>query len=261
MDISTLIDKKRNGERIVVLTAYDHPTARLLDEAGIDVILVGDSVANVVLGLKSTTEVGMAVMLHHAGAVVRGVKNALIVADMPFDAYQLPGAEAVGNARQFLNIGCHAVKVEWFGGCVEVVKALKAAGIPVMGHVGLTPQTAAELGGFKVQGRDPAAAARILEQSRMLEAAGCFSMVLECVPGSLAKEITAALKVPTIGIGAGVDCDGQVLVINDLLGLYGASPRFAKQYADLGALIRKAAGEYKKDVQNGVFPASEHTFH
>ena len=256
MIIPDLLKKKQRGERIAMLTAYDHPTARLLDEAGIDILLVGDSVANVVLGLKSTTEVGMDVMLHHAAAVVRGTKKALVVADMPFEAYQLPGADPVAQARRFLAIGCHAVKVEWCDRCVDTVRALVTAGIPVMGHIGLTPQTAEQLGGFKVQGKDPAAAARILEQARQLELLGCFSVVLECVPDLLAKEITAALKIPAIGIGAGPFCDGQVLVVNDVLGLYGTPPRFVKQYVDLGALIRQAALEYKEDVQQGRFPAA-----
>lgn len=243
-----------------MLTAYDYPTARLLDRAGVDIILVGDSLANVVLGLDSTAQVGMEAMLHHARAVGRAVTDALVVADMPFEAYQPAGADAVGQARRLVDdAGCGAVKLEWFAGAVEVVVALRRAGIEVMGHVGLTPQTAAE---FKVQGRDAASAAAILTQANALEAAGCFALVLECVRESLAQDITASLKIPTIGIGAGKYCDGQVLVLHDMLGLNERKvPRFVKQYADLSEQILQAVRQYKEEVEQGLFPDESRSFH
>ena len=260
LPLQSIVSKKSRGEKVVMLTAYDYPTAVLVDRAGVDLILVGDSVANVVLGLESTTQVGMEVMLHHAKAVGRGVKNALVIGDMPFDAYQTDPANAVFNAKRFvLEAGCHGVKVEWFDRCAEVVRELRQAGIAVMGHVGLTPQTAEE---FKVQGKDSEAAGRIREQALALEKAGCFAVVLECVPESLAKEITAALLIPTIGIGAGKFCDGQVLVLHDMLGLNDRKlPKFVKKYAAIGEDIVSAVRKYKDDVEHGVFPGPEQTFH
>ena len=255
-----------------MLTAYDYPTALLVDKAGVDVVLVGDSLANVVLGLDATTQIGMDVMFHHTQAVARAVKRALVVADMPFEAYQPQGADAVRHARRLIEAGCTAVKVEWFSwttstpevdastsGVEAVIRLLRAAGIEVMGHAGLTPQTAVD---FKVQGRDTASAAAIIDQAKIMEAAGCFAVVLECVPEGLSREISAALKIPVIGIGAGKYCDGQVLVLHDMLGLNDRKvPRFVKKYADASGLILNAVQQYKEDVISGKFPAPEHTFH
>lgn len=260
--ISQILSQKKHGKKITMLTAYDFPLAAVIDQAGIDVILVGDSLANVVLGLDSTKAVGMTEMLHHAKAVRRAVANALVVGDMPFSAYQSDPQLAVKNARRFISqAGCDAVKIEWFEHALRVVKQLARVGIPVMGHVGLTPQTADKLGGFKVQGRDAKGAQKIIAQAKALEKAGCFAVVLECIPDPVAQKITRALKIPTIGIGAGVHCDGQVLVTHDLLGMFGRfHPKFAKQYADLTAIIQKAVGQYKRDVLSGRFPGKEHTF-
>ncbi len=260
--IEQIIAQKSRHEPITMLTAYDHPIASYLDEAGIDIILVGDSLANVVLGLESTTEVGMKEMLHHTKAVVRAVKNAMIVGDMPFDSYQLNSSVAVDNARQFIQVGCHAVKLEWFEDCIQVASNIVQAGIPVMGHVGLTPQTAQKLGGMKVQGKDAISAQAIIDHARQLQEAGCFSIVLECIPLEVAKVITAQLKIPTIGIGAGPYCDGQVLVIHDLLGLRNRfQPKFSKKFADLGPQILEAVKQYKKEVISGQFPDDAHSFH
>jgi 3-methyl-2-oxobutanoate hydroxymethyltransferase len=250
-----ILKKKSQGLKISMLTAYDYPTAVLLDQAGIDLLLVGDSLANVVLGLDSTTQVGMAEMLHHTKAVIRGSKETPVVGDMPFDAYQPAGSPAVMNAKQLMGAGCVAVKVEWFERCLEVTEALVRAGVPVIGHVGLTPQTAELLGGFKMQGKDEKSAARIMTQSLLLEQTGCSALVLECVPDELAQAVTQALKIPTIGIGAGPFCDGQVLVTNDMLGLNSRKvPKFVKKYADIGAEIQKAAISYKREVEQGNFP-------
>jgi len=252
-----------------MLTAYDYPLASLIDKAGIDIILVGDSVANVVLGLDSTTKVGMTEMIHHAKAVTRAVKHALVVGDMPYDSYQaLPDGrqvnpdESVKNAKRFIEEAkCDSVKLEWFDRCLEVTKEIIESGIAVMGHIGLTPQTADKLGGFKVQGKDAEAAKRLIEQAQALEKLGCFSIVLECVPDKIAKIITKELKIPTIGIGAGIDCDGQVLVTHDLLGLFERfTPKFVKKYINLSPLISKAIEEYKNEVMEGKFPTAEHSF-
>jgi 3-methyl-2-oxobutanoate hydroxymethyltransferase len=260
--IQHIIAQKSKKERITMLTAYDYPMASFLDEAGIDIILVGDSLANVVLGLESTTEVGMKEMLHHAKAVVRAVKNAVVVGDMPFDAYQLNPRVAVDNARQFIDAGCQAVKLEWFEDCPQVASAIVQAGIAVMGHVGLTPQTAQKQGGMKVQGKDAASARTIIENARSVQESGCFSVVLECIPQEVAEMITGQLKIPTIGIGAGPHCDGQVLVLHDLLGLFTRyQPKFTKKYADLGPQIVQAVKEYKKEVTSGQFPDDAHSFH
>ena len=259
MTIKNILDKKKKHQKIVVVTAYDYPIASMADEAGVDIILVGDSLANVVLGLQSTREVGMAEMLHHTKAVVRAVKKALIVGDMPYEAYQRNPKAALDNARQFMKIGCHAVKLEWFGGCLEVVETLVKAGIPVMGHVGLTPQTAKEM---KVQGRDAKAALKIIKQAKALEDKKVFSIVLECIPKELSAKITADIKIPTIGIGAGNTCDGQVLVSYDLLGLFNRyQPKFSKKYADLSPLIVQAFKQYKKEVISSRFPDDAHSFH
>ncbi|MFH1339361.1 MAG: 3-methyl-2-oxobutanoate hydroxymethyltransferase [Candidatus Omnitrophota bacterium] len=252
----------KGKRKITMLTAYDFPLASLIDRAGIDMILVGDSVANVVLGLESTTQVGMAEMIHHSKAVARAVKSALLIGDMPYESYQVNPGESVKNARRFIEeAGCDAVKLEWFDKCLEVTEAIIKAGIKVMGHIGLTPQTADKLGGFKVQGRDAEAAQRIIKQAQDLERLGCFSIVLECVPDKIAEIITDKLNIPTIGIGAGIHCDGQVLVTHDLLGLFERfKPKFVKQYVNLSSQIQKAIEDYKKEVIEGKFPAKEHSF-
>jgi len=260
--IQQIVGQKSKKERITMLTAYDYPIASFLDEAGIDIILVGDSLANVVLGLESTTEVGMKEMLHHTRAVVRAVKNALVIGDMPFDAYQLNPRAAVDNARQFIEEGCQAVKLEWFEGCPKVASAIAKAGIAVMGHVGLTPQTARGIGSMKVQGKDAASAKAIIKNALAMQDSGCFSVVLECIPQEVAQVITGELKVPTIGIGAGPHCDGQVLVIHDLLGLFSRyQPKFSKKYVDLGPQIVQAVKQYKQEVISGQFPDDAHSFH
>lgn len=259
----------KGKRKITMLTAYDFPLASLIDRAGIDMILVGDSVANVVLGLDSTTKVGMAEMLHHAKAVTRAVKCALVIGDMPYESYQiLPDGrqvnpeESVKNAKRFIEeANCDAVKLEWFDRCLEVTEKIIQAGIPVMGHIGLTPQTADKIGGFKVQGKDAEAAKRLIEQALRLEELGCFSIVLECVPDKIAELITKKLKIPTIGIGAGVHCDGQVLVTHDLLGLFERfTPKFVKKYVNLSSLISQAVEEYKNEVIQAKFPTAEHSF-
>jgi len=252
----------KGKRKITMLTAYDYPLASLIDQAGIDMILVGDSVANVVLGLESTTQVGMQEMIHHAKAVTRAVKQALVIGDMPYDSYQVNPAESVKNARRFIEEAkCDCVKLEWFDRCLEVTESIIKAGIAVMGHIGLTPQTADKLGGFKVQGKDAEAAQRLIEQAVALEKLGCFAIVLECVPDKIAAIITQKLRIPTIGIGAGVDCDGQVLVSHDMLGLFVRyTPKFVKKYVNLSALIAQAIQDYKKEVEEESFPDKEHSF-
>jgi len=252
----------KGKRKITMLTAYDYPIASLVDQAGIDMILVGDSLANVVLGLDSTTKVGMSEMLHHAKAVTRAVKSSLVVGDMPYDSYQVNPAKSVENAKRFIDeAGCDCVKLEWFDKCLEVSEAIIKSGIPVMGHIGLTPQTADKLGGFKVQGKDAEAAQRLIDQALALEKLGCFAIMLECVPDKIAALITRKLKMPTIGIGAGVHCDGQVLVINDMLGLFERyTPKFVKKYLNLSPLILKAIQEFKSEVIQAKFPGIEHTF-
>ena len=253
---------KQTGDKIVMLTAYDYPLARLIDKAGIDMILVGDSVANVVLGLESTTQVGMKEMLHHTKAVTRAVGQALVVADMPYDSYQVNPQDSLKNARSFIDEAkADAVKLEWFDKCLEVTENIVKAGIPVMGHIGLTPQTADKLGGFKVQGKDAGQAKRLIEQAVSLEKLGCFSIVLECVPDKIAGVITKKLKIPTIGIGAGADCDGQVLVVHDMLGLFERyTPKFVKKYIELSPLIAKAVEDFKLEVRQGKFPTPQYSF-
>ena len=249
---------KAEGRRFPMLTAYDFPTARILDEAGIPVLLVGDSVGNNVLGYPNTLPVTMEEMLHHTRAVARGAKDALIVGDMPFLSYQPSLEEGVRNAGLFLKAGAHAVKVE--GAQVELTARLTEVGIPVMGHVGLTPQFLHALGGYRVQGRSEEAALRLRQQAEALEKAGIFSLVLEGMPAEVGKSITEAVSVPTIGIGAGPHCDGQVLVINDLLGLNDWTPRFVKTYANLGQEIDRAARAFAADVEAGTFPDAAHSY-
>ncbi|MBF0479392.1 MAG: 3-methyl-2-oxobutanoate hydroxymethyltransferase [Candidatus Omnitrophica bacterium] len=250
------IINRKNGPKIVMLTAYDYPSAVLADQAGIDVILVGDSLANVVLGLKSTTDVGMPGMIHHAKAVRRAVKTALMAVDMPFDSVSAGIDEALVHCQTMVKeTGCDAVKIEWCDGCLDIIRAVTAQNIPVIGHVGLTPQTAEQLGGFKVQGKDALSAKRIIQQAVAMELAGCFCLVLECIPSPLAKILTSKLRIPTIGIGAGHDCDGQVLVMHDILGMFsGFRPKFVKQYANCSAVISQAMTQFKNEVQSGHFP-------
>jgi len=256
--VLTLRQKKVRGERITALTAYDYPTARLLDAAGIDVLLVGDSLAMVVLGHETTLPVTMDEMLHHARAVARGAKRALLVGDMPFLSYQAETAEAVRNAGRFLQAGMHAVKLEGGRDFAPTVRAVVRAGIPVMGHVGLLPQSVRRLGGFRPQARTAESARAVLDDALALEAEGAFAVVLESVPEKVAAAITERLQVPTIGIGAGPGTDGQVLVIHDLLGLHDAVPRFVRQYARLGEEVVRAASDFRADVESGRFPSSEH---
>lgn len=260
--IPQLQEMKRQHRKIAMLTAYDYPMARLLDEAGLDIILVGDSLGMVVLGYETTAQVTMEEMLHHAKAVRRGVARALLVGDMPFLSFHGSAADTVKNAGRFIQeAGCDAVKVEWKHGIEDVVKAVVDAGIPVMGHVGLTPQTAQQEGGFKVRGKDAASAIRIVAQAVALQEVGCFAIVLECLPDVVAQEIAGRLSIPTIGIGAGPSCDGQVLVTHDLLGLFERfRPKFAKRYADVGSVIRQAASAYLQEVRAGTFPGREQTF-
>ena len=257
----TFRQKKECGQAISMLTAYDYPTALAMDQAGVDSILVGDSLGMVVLGYENTLPVTMDEMLHHSRAVSRGAKSALLVGDMPFMSYQVSVEEAVRNAGRFLqNGGMDAVKLEGGRERVNAIRAIVGAGIPVMGHLGLTPQSVHQLGGFRVQGKTAVAAQRLLEDALLLEEAGCFSMVLQSVPAQLATYISRHLFIPTIGIGAGAGCDGQVLVSHDLLGLFERfTPKFVKKYANLHAEMQKAFAEYIADVQNSQFPAAEHT--
>jgi 3-methyl-2-oxobutanoate hydroxymethyltransferase len=253
---------KKKGEKIAMLTAYDYPTAFLLDRAGIDVLLVGDSLGMVILGYASTLPVTMEEMIHHTRAVSRGVERAMLIGDMPFLSYQVSSEEAVRNAGRFLKeTDAQGVKLEGGREVAEVTRRITAAGIPVMSHLGLTPQSIQQFGGFKVQGRGDEAARRIIEDARILEEAGAFSLVLECVPAELAREITAAAGIPTIGIGAGVNCDGQVLVTNDMLGTFERfTPRFVKKYANLSVQMKEAVGQYIAEVRSGAFPGKEHSF-
>lgn len=258
----TLREMKDRGERISMLTAYDYPIARLLDEAGIEVILVGDSLAMVGLGYETTLPVTMEEMLHHVRAVSRGVKRALLVADMPFGSFQASVEEGIRNAGRFLKeAGAQAVKLEGGREVADLTQRLTSVGIPVMGHLGLTPQMVHQFGGFKVQGRTAAAAERLREDARLLEEAGVFALVLEGIPWQVAEVITKELRIPTIGIGAGSSCDGQVLVTNDLLGLFDDfTPKFVKRYANLKEVIATAFIRYRQEVRAGEFPGPEHAF-
>jgi 3-methyl-2-oxobutanoate hydroxymethyltransferase len=250
-------------KRITCLTAYDYPTGRLVDEAGVDVVLVGDSVAMVALGYESTLPLTLDEALHHTKAVRRGVKRALLVADMPFGTYQGDVNEALGNAVRFVKeAGAEAVKVEGGERRLEVIARLTEAEIPVMGHVGLTPQSVNTMGGYRVQGKTVGAAEQLLRDARAVEAAGAFAIVLEGIPRELAAEITRSLQIPTIGIGAGPDCDGQILVLHDMLGLtFQEPPKFARRYANVGEVISQAVHEYCADVQSGNFPSDAESYH
>ncbi len=258
---ATLRQKKERHEVITMLTAYDYPTALAEDQAGIDSILVGDSLGMVVLGYQTTLPVTMDEMLHHSRAVARGSKFALLIGDMPFMSYQASTESAVRNAGRFLQeAGMEAVKLEGGRERVEAIRAITGAGIPVMGHLGLTPQSVNQLGGFRPQGRSAAAARRLLEDALLLEEAGCFGLVLESVPARLAELVSRRLSIPTIGIGAGVGCDGQVLVTHDLLGLFDRfTPKFVKKYADFHGEMQRAFGEYIDDVKNRSFPEPKHS--
>ena len=255
-------EMKKRGQKIVMMTAYDCPTARLVDEAGADMILVGDTLGMVVLGYDSTLPVTMEDMVHHTKAAVRGSKHAMVVGDMPFMSYQTGWQDAMRNAARFLQeTGCGAVKLEGGVRSAEAVKKLVEAGIPVMGHIGLTPQSVNQVGGFKVQGKTPAAAVQLMHDAQALEQAGAFAIVLELVPAPLAELLTQRLSVPTVGIGAGVHCDGQVQVFHDLLGLYDQFvPKHAGRYADVGAIIRDAVARYAADVRSGAFPTEKQSF-
>ena len=262
LTLSDLAEMKSRGHKIVMVTAYDAPGARLAEEAGIDILLVGDTAGMVVLGHDSTVPVTMDEMLFLTRTVVRAVDRPIVVGDMPFGSYNVSDEDAVRNAVRFVKEGgADVVKLEGAGPSLSRATAIVAAGIPVMGHVGLTPQTETMLGGFKTQGRTAAKARRLLSDALALEAAGCFSIVLEAVPTPVAARITEALTVPTIGIGAGAECDGQVLVYHDLLGLTeGRAPRFVKRYANLAEEIRHALGTYAAEVRDGTYPAQEHTY-
>ncbi len=258
----TRIRNRKGKGKIVSLTAYDYATARLVDEAGIHLIIVGDSLGMTVLGYESTIPVTMDDMRHHTAAVMRGVKRALVVADMPFLSFQVSVEQAVDNAGRLIKeAGADAVKIEGGAFRAPVVRALVENGIPVMGHIGLTPQSVRAMGGYKVQGRSEEDAQRLKEDAAALEEAGIFSLVLEGIPAGLAAGITSAISIPTIGIGAGPDCDGQVLVIHDLLGMSGDfQPRFVKRYANLGDDMRLAFEAYRREVEDGTFPGEEHCY-
>ena len=256
-----LREKKERGQPITMLTAYDYPTGLAMDRAGVDAILVGDSLGMVVLGYENTLPVTMDDMIHHCRAVARGAKSPLLIGDMPFLSYQVSVSEAVRNAGRFLQEGgMDAIKLEGGRERAECVQAITGAGVPVMGHLGLTPQSVHQLGGFRPQGRTAQTAKRLIEDALLLQEAGCFGMVLESVPGRLAGLISRRLSIPTIGIGAGAECDGQVLVTHDLLGLFDRfTPKFVKRYADLHALMTEAFSAYIEDVQARSFPSQDHT--
>ena len=259
--INDIKEMKPKKEKIVMLTAYDYSTAKLVDEAGIPLILVGDSLGMVMLGYESTIPVTMDEMIHHTKAVVRGTKQALVIGDMPFMTYHTSISDALRNAARFIQeAGAQAVKLEGGVTVAETVKRIVECGIPVMGHIGLTPQSIHQLGGHKVQGKTPEAAERLLKDARALEQAGAFAVVLELVPAPLSKLITQKLSIPTIGIGAGLECDGQIQVISDLLGLFSDFvPKHAKQYAKLAGTIRAALADYIAEVKAGKFPTTEHS--
>lgn len=260
--VSTFREKKAKGEKISMLTAYDYSTAKLMDEAGINGILVGDSLGMVVLGYEDTLPVTMEDMIHHTAAVCRGAKNTLVVGDMPFMSYQVSVEEAVYNAGRLMKEGrCQAVKLEGGASVCPQIRAITNASIPVMAHIGLTPQSINAFGGFKVQGKSEEAAKKLLEDAKAVEEAGAFAVVLECVPAKLAELISKSISIPTIGIGAGAGCDGQILVYQDMLGLFSDfTPKFVKRYANVGEMMTQAFRDYIADVQEGSFPAPEHTF-
>lgn len=259
---STILAQKQKGDRITMLTAYDYSTAKLMDESGINCILVGDSLGMVMLGYDSTLPVTMEDMLHHTKAVTRGAKNAMVIADMPFMSYQTSVYDAVKNAGRLIQEGgAYAVKLEGGAAVCDRIEAIVKASIPVVAHLGLTPQSVNAFGGFKVQGKDEARARELIEDAKKIEAAGAFMVVLECVPAKLAEIITKELSIPTIGIGAGAGCDGQVLVYQDMLGMFSDfTPKFVKRYADIGEMMKGAFTSYINDVKSGAFPEKSHTF-
>jgi 3-methyl-2-oxobutanoate hydroxymethyltransferase len=262
VSLTNLAEKKAGGERIVMVTAYDYPTARLADEAGLDLVLVGDSAAMTVLGHDSTVPATMDEMVMLTRAAARGAQRPLLVADMPFGSFQVSDEEALRNAIRFVKeAGADTVKLEGAGPSLSRVRTIVAAGIPVMGHVGLTPQSATALGGLRAQGQTATRALKLFDEARALEAEGCFAVVLEAVPARVSARISEALSVPTIGSGSGPGCDGQVLVLHDLIGLYqGRSARFVKRYADVGGTIKDALERFAADVRAGAFPEEEHTY-
>jgi 3-methyl-2-oxobutanoate hydroxymethyltransferase len=262
LPLPELIELKRRGQKLAMVTAYDFPSGRIADEAGVELVLVGDSAGMVVLGNESTVPITTEELLMLTRAVTRGAKRPIVVSDMPFGSFQVSDAAAVENAVRFVKeAGADAVKLEGAGPTLSRVQAIVGAGVPVMGHVGLTPQSATMLGGFKAQGRTADKAEQLYEDALALEAAGCFAIVLEAVPAPVAAAVTEALRVPTIGIGAGAGCDGQVLVWHDLLGLYeGKAPRFVKRYADLAGESKRALEAYVDDVREGRFPEEQHTY-
>jgi len=262
MTIKDLQNKKKQGEKITLLTAYDYPSASFIEKAGIDIILVGDSLGMSVLGYESTLPVTMNEMIHHAKAARRGAKNSFLIGDMPLSGVSGIIDNTIKNARRFTQeAGCDAVKLEGAQDMLDKIKAVIKSGIPVMGHVGLTPQTADKLGGFKVQGKDAETAQKIINDAKLLEGAGCFSIILECIPDELARIITERLSIPTIGIGAGQWCDGQALVTNDMLGLFERfTPKFVKKYANLSQDMLKAFTSYKEEVKSLKFPTREHSY-
>ncbi|MBW2048014.1 MAG: 3-methyl-2-oxobutanoate hydroxymethyltransferase [Deltaproteobacteria bacterium] len=260
--ISYLKKKMAEGRKITMMTAYDYPTATLIDQAGIDTILVGDSLGMVVLGYDSTVPVTMEEMLHHSKAVCRGAGHCFVIGDMPFMSYQVSVEKAVENAGRFIKeAGCEGIKLEGGSEMAHVVRAISDAGIPVCAHIGLTPQSATKLSGFKVQGKDAEGARKLVDSAKDLEAAGAFMIVLECIPDQVASMITDELNIPTIGIGAGRYCDGQVLVYHDLVGLFERfTPKMVKQYINLAPRIREALVQYREEVEKGIFPGPEHSF-
>ncbi len=260
--VSTFKQMKADGEKITMLTAYDYSTAKLMDESGINSILVGDSLGMTMLGYEDTLSVTMEDMIHHTAAVTRGAKNALVVGDMPFMSYQTSVYDAVVNAGRLMKEGrCHAVKLEGGAAVCPQIKAIVEAQIPVVAHIGLTPQAVNAFGGFKVQGKNEADARRLLEEAKAVEEAGAFAVVLECVPAKLAELISKTVSIPTIGIGAGAGCDGQVLVYQDMLALFSDfKPKFVKHFANAGEVMKQGFADYIKEVKEGSFPAEEHTF-
>ena len=260
--VQTFKEAKNNHTKLSMLTAYDYSTAKLQDEAGIHGILVGDSLGNVILGYEDTISVTMEDMIHHGAAVARGAKNALVVVDMPFMSYQTSVYDAVVNAGRLMKEGrANAVKLEGGVSVCPQIKAITDAGIPVMAHLGLTPQSINAFGGFKVQGKNEAAARKLIDDAKAVEEAGAFALVLECVPAKLAKIISEQLTIPTIGIGAGAGCDGQILVYQDMLGMFSDyTPKFVKRFAEVGSVMKEAFANYIKEVQAETYPAEEHTF-
>lgn len=260
--VVTFKEAKAKGEKLTMLTAYDYSTAKLVDGAGINAILVGDSLGNVVLGYPDTISVTMEDMIHHSVAVSRGIKDTLLICDMPFMSYQTSVYDAVVNAGRLMKEGrAHAVKLEGGQEMEETIRAIVNASIPVCAHIGLTPQSINAFGGFKVQGKGEEAAQKLLDDARAVERAGAFAVVLECVPAALAKKVSEEISIPTIGIGAGADCDGQVLVYQDMLGMFtDFKPKFVKHYANVGEIMTEAFKTYDAEVKAGVFPAQEHTY-